>query len=419
MTTMPGSDDAAPAKPPGKPAQRRTGRQAWSTGNARRSAGSVWRYEGHRNVTWRIRYRDATGRRILETLGPEPDWTRRRAEQELRHRLVDVTRDNYTKPRPITFTEYAARWQQDALPARNLKRSTLVDYESVIRVHLLPHFGRTDLEALSHHPDLIDAYTATKLRSGLSPKTVQNHLLILGAMFKQAVRWRLIRHNPVADAAKPRYRPPDLNILTQDEIGQLWHTYHHLIASAASETDAEWWRLAHTLTFTALATAMRRGELLGLRWQDVHLLDNLLHVRQTIVAGRVTTPKSRAGTRTIHLGPRTLDLLAKHYEQSRYHTDPNLVFSHPHLGTPLDPNHLATAYLRPALHAAGITKPFRPYHDLRHTSLTHEAAAGNPHTYIQHKAGHSTSTTTERYIHAAQTAFPGAPHPYEVRLFPP
>ena len=130
-------------------------------------------------------------------------------------------------------------------------------------------------------------------------------------------------------------------------------------------------------------------------------------------------PKSRAGTRTIHLGPRTTALLAKHYEHSRYHTDPNLVFSHPHLGTPLDPNRLATAYLRPALHAAGITKPFRPYHDLRHTSLTHEAAAGNPHTYIQAKAGHSTSTTTERYIHAAQTAFPGAPHRYEVRLFPP
>ena len=51
---------------------------------------------------------------------------------------------------------------------------------------------------------------------------------------------------------------------------------------------------------------------------------------------------------------------------------------------------------------AGITKPFRPFHDLRHTALTHEAAAGNPMAYVQLKAGHSQSAITERYIHAAQ-----------------
>jgi len=39
---------------------------------------------------------------------------------------------------------------------------------------------------------------------------------------------------------------------------------------------------------------------------------------------------------------------------------------------------------------------------LRHTALTHEAAAGNPMAYVQLKAGHSQSAITERYIHAAQ-----------------
>ena len=43
------------------------------------------------------------------------------------------------------------------------------------------------------------------------------------------------------------------------------------------------------------------------------------------------------------------------------------------------------------------------------TALTHEAAAGNPHAYVQAKAGHSQSTITDRYIHAAQVLFPGAP----------
>ena len=54
--------------------------------------GRVWRYEGTRGVTWRIRYRDASGRRIMETLGKEPAWNRKRAQTELRRREVDVER---------------------------------------------------------------------------------------------------------------------------------------------------------------------------------------------------------------------------------------------------------------------------------------------------------------------------------------
>ena len=60
---------------------------------------------------------------------------------------------------------------------------------------------------------------------------------------------------------------------------------------------------------------------------------------------------------------------------------------------------------------------FRPWHDLRHTSLTHEAAAGNPQAYVQLKAGHSQGTITERYIHAAQVLFPGAASRGEERMF--
>ena len=49
--------------------------------------GRVWRYQGPRGVVWRIRYRDASGRRILETLGKEPAWNRKRAQTELRRLL--------------------------------------------------------------------------------------------------------------------------------------------------------------------------------------------------------------------------------------------------------------------------------------------------------------------------------------------
>jgi integrase len=384
--------------------------------------GRVWRYAGTRGVVWRIRYRDPTGKRILETLGKEPEWTRPRAEKELRRRLVDVERDGYRAPEKLTLTEFAERWQTEYLPGRGLKLTTLDNYRQTLNRHLLPSLGHHTLHHLEQHPELIDHYITQKIQSGLAPKTVTNQILVLQVMLKRAVRWRLIRHNPVNDCDRPRLRQPEMNVLTETEIARLWTAYTHLEHAAAENTPIDtanqaWWRLARTITFVALGTAMRRGELLALQWKDVQLLEGHLTVRQALVKGRITTPKSAAGRRLIELGPRTKQLLADHYATTAYDGDDDYVFAHPSKGTPTDPSRLAREHLRPALHTAGITKPFRPFHDLRHTALTHEAAAGNPLTYIQMKAGHSQTQTTERYIHAAQVQFLGAAARAEARMF--
>jgi integrase len=378
--------------------------------------GRVWRYEGPRGVSWRIRYRDANGRRILETLGQEPQWNRKKAETQLRRRLVDVERDHYTAPDKTTFATFTDRWLTDYLPGRDLKLTTTDSYQQTLRRHLLPAFGHLPLTTLEHHPELIDRYITQKIQSGLAPKTVHNHLLLLQTMLKRAVRWHLISHNPVSDADRPRLNQPDLNILTQPEIAQLWAAYNQLVDTAAAGERA-WWRLAQTLTFVALGTALRRGELLALRWRDIQLLDNRLTVRQALVKGRFTTPKSKTSKRTIDLGPHTTQTLAKHWQHTAFKGDDELVFCHPQKGAPIDPARLAREHLRPALHAAAISKPFRPFHDLRHTALTHDAAAGNPLAYIQQRAGHSQTSITERYIHAAQVQFRGAAERAEARMF--
>jgi len=379
--------------------------------------GRVWRYEGPRGVSWRIRYRDASGRRVLETLGQEPAWDRKRAQTELRRRLVDVERDGYKKPERILFADFAQNWLTDYLPGRALKLTTLDGYRQTLNKHLLPHFGHLPLHQLEQQPELIDRYITKKMREGLAPKTVTNHLLLLQVMLKRAVRWRLIKRNPVSDSERPRLHQPELNVLTETEIARLWNAYNQLEHHAPPEEQA-WWQLARTLTFVALGTALRRGELLALRWRDIQLLEGHLHVREALVKGRFTTPKSHSSRRLIELGPQTRQLLADHWQRSTYQADDELVFCHPDKGTPLDPSRLAREHLKPALQLAGITKPFRPFHDLRHTALTHEAAAGNPMSYLQQKAGHSQSAITERYIHAAQINFPGAAARGETRLFP-
>jgi integrase len=378
--------------------------------------GKVWRYEGTRGVVWRIRYRDAAGRRVLETLGKEPVWDGKRAEQELRRRLVDIEREGYVHPEKITLAAFSERWQSEYLPGRGLKETTLSGYEQMLRKHLLPALGRYTLQELERKPELVDRYVTLKIQEGLSPKTVTNQLLCLQVILKRAVRWRLISRNPVFDCDRPRVEQPDLQILSEVEIARLLSAYRELEAEAQEENKV-WWRIARTLTFVCLGTAMRRGELLALRWKDVHLLEGRLQVREALVNGKFTSPKSRSGRRTIDLGPRTLELLQEHWRRSVCQGDEELVFCHPQLGTPLDPSKLTSTYMCPALKRAGITKPFRPFHDLRHTALTHEAAAGNPMSYIQLKAGHSQSAITERYIHAAQVVFPGASEKGERRIY--
>jgi len=237
-------------------------------------------------------------------------------------------------------------------------------------------------------------------------------------MFKVACRWGLVKRNPVTDVERPRVETKEMQVLTEAEIARLLVAYRELEGEASDE-DRPWWRLARHLTVVALGTALRRGELLALRRRDVTLLERRLTVRESLVRGEFQTPKSRKSRRTIELGPRTAAALQEQWQESAYQGDDEIVFGHPLLGTPADPSKLARSYMRPALKRAKIEKPFRAWHDLRHTALTHEAAAGNPQAYVQLKAGHSQGSITERYIHAAQVLFPGAAEKGESRLFGP
>ena len=121
--------------------------------------------------------------------------------------------------------------------------------------------------------------------------------------------------------------------------------------------------------------------------------------------------------RSFELGPVTLAALNEQWQETAYKADGDLVFSHRELGSPLDPSKLSRVYLRPAVAKASIEKRFRVFHDMRHTAITHDAAAGNPQAYVQMKAGHSQGAITERYIHTAAVLSPGAANKTESRLF--
>jgi integrase len=264
-----------------------------------------------------------------------------------------------------------------------LKRSTLMDYESYTRVHLLPAFGALELEAITI--ELIEDFIATKRQEGKAVKSILNYLGLLHAMFAFAVRRGWCNRNPVAPVEKPRnLRNLDIRFLEVDELDALL---------TATPTD-ERGRTERVLYLTAAMTGLRRGELLALRWQDIDWEAGVVRVRRNYTRGRFGTPKSRRSSRAVPLALRVREELQQHYERTRFEAPADLVFPHPELGVVLDP-----AKVRKRFQAAARRAGLRPvrFHDLRHTFGTRMAAAGAPLRWIQEWMGHSDYRTTSLY----------------------
>jgi integrase len=379
------------------------------------SGAAVIRYEGPRGVSWRIKFMDADGRQVKETLGREPEWDRRKAERTLGARLADVEK-GMRKPKRRTFNDLADEFEQVGLGARPRKKSTVIDYKATLRNHLRPSFGTLDLERLSRSPEAFERYAADKIGGGLSPKTVKNHLVLAGPLFRTARRWRWVSENPLDLVETPAMPDAETETIDAATIADLIAAYRELEADPPDDTEAAWFAVARRMTVVALSTGLRRGERLGLRWQDVDFLERRVSVRQQYVRNEITTPKSRAGRRAVPLGPVAARALEEQYQATRYREDDCIVFSHPALGTPLDASKLGR-HARIAMRKAGVPDSFRPWHGLRHTALTETAAAGVPGMFVQAKAGHAHGSTTERYLHAHRTTYPDAAELAEARLF--
>lgn len=68
----------------------------------------------------------------------------------------------------------------------------------------------------------------------------------------------------------------------------------------------------YALFYTDIFTGMRRGELLGLKWEDIDWINRKIHVRRTLYKGSFQTPKSKYSKRDIDMGPRLTDVLKNH-----------------------------------------------------------------------------------------------------------
>jgi integrase len=228
------------------------------------------------------------------------------AERELTRLLHEINIGAYVEPSRMSLSDYLDRWLEHyARPSVSAK--TFERYEEIIRLHLKPALGYHPLS--KPQPLHIARYYAEALVSGrkdggggLSARSVLHHHRVLHSALRQAVKWLLLSRNPADAVDPPRPRLREMRALDEFATAKLLR--------AASES-----RLSLPVLL-AVTTGLRRGEILGLRWQDVALEDNSLAVRQSLEQTRsrlaLKQPKTAQGRRVIALPSLATEALRQH-----------------------------------------------------------------------------------------------------------
>jgi integrase len=273
--------------------------------------------------------------------------------------------------------------------------------EKAIVGSLERHLGTETKLAKLANIHSINQYQTARLREGLSPKTVNNEVLALGSILREAGLW-----HRVSEQYKPlRVRKSEIGqALDRDERIRLLQ-----VAGLASPTA-----VAPYAAVLAFATGMRRREIQQLRIGSIHLDEN----KPFLYVSRCTT-KTNAGARYVALDTMARWALGRLLARAKllgateaeHYLLPTLLDRHTKPGDPLrgqsgyDPLHAQSSWEAEwnALRKAAKIQ-HRRFHDLRHTYISRAAEAGVPLQVIQGQVGHISAQMTQHYTHISTTA---------------
>lgn len=191
-----------------------------------------------------------------------------------------------------------------------LRPTTYSSYASVVRLHVVPYIGRIRLGKLQAED--LDGLYLDLLRKGnrrgrstggLDPTSVRYVHRIINKALTDALRKGIIGRNVAALADPPRRE----SMGTKSKI-QVWDA-----ADLRRFLDATAGHRHHDLLLVAAKTGMRRGEVMGLRWNDVDFENSTLSIRSAVVQVgwkiHISDVKTSSGRRTIDIDPRTIEVL--------------------------------------------------------------------------------------------------------------
>jgi integrase len=344
--------------------------------------------------SWELKYdigRDPiTGRRRVRYKTVR--GAKRDAQRELRELLGAVDRGMVADAGKTTTGQWLEQWLAEC--KHTVAPKTWQERAAYVRLHLAPALGTIPLARLAAVQ--IQAYYSKALSSGrldgkggLAPQTVRHHDRTLHTALERARKLRLIATNPVNDVEPPRVERARMITLRPDEQAA--------ILAAAQGTAL------YVPVLLALATGLRRGELLGLAWTNTDLDAGLAHVVQVVEETKAGVrikpqPKTTNGRRTVTLPQAAIEALRQH-KAAQAEECLRLGLAKPDLLFPRwarSPAVFSTAFTRMASRIgikAGV-------HALRHTHITDLLAAGMHPKVVSERAGHSSvAFTLQRYAH--------------------
>ena len=369
------------------------------------------------------------------------------AEAFLHKTIENLSQGTYVEPSKLTLGEYLRKMWLPSLEAGVIRRTTLVSYRVHVENHLTPRLGTTTLQNLNRQ--VIGAHYAWLAKEGrtprrkpkeekpaevkldangnpkrprktrsdkkvkpvpvvntaLSPTTVRRVHATLHRALRDAVRDNLLPRNPADNVEFPK-------AVRQDPKLAAWDSDQLEAFLESTEGD----RLRPLWTLYA-NTGCRRGELLGLTWDNVDLKAGTIEICRALVPVGYTVvvsePKTDAGYRTIKIPAWVGAVLKRHKADQRAeqmaHRDVwgkdrpaevdglNLVFTN-EVGRELHPDRVSKLF------EAAVTKSKQPkisLHGLRHTHGTIMCnELGVPVAVVSKRLGHSkTSMTYDFYVH--------------------
>ena len=353
--------------------------------------------KGEEREAWIVDYTDQRGERHIETFDRKKDADARHAEV-----TVDVQKGVHIAPgKTPTLREAGESWIT-ASEANGLERTTLDQYRQHLNYHLEPFIGALKLADIT--PPVVRKLEGDLLEAGRSKAMVRKVLVSLGSILADAQEQGLAARNAVRELRHNRRRGKErhaekrekgklkvgVDIPSPDEIKAI-------LAHAKGR-----WR---PFLVTAAFTGLRASELRGLRWCDVDLKANELHVRQRADRYRqIGKPKSHASERTVPLPPSVTNILREWKLESAYKKPEDFVFPNGKGGGEFH-QHIIERGLKPTQVAAGVVKKdgtakYTGLHALRHfyaswcINRTKDGGLGLPPKNVQERLGHATITMT-------------------------
>jgi integrase len=322
--------------------------------------------------------------------------TRQEAKEKLKEAMDKANRGLLVNAQKTTVAEYFEHWL--SVKRMAIKASTYEIYDVNVQAHIVPELGTIQLQKLSRPriQQFVSKLRDRRREDGrpMQPRSIRYIVALLKQALEDAVKWQMLSSNPCTGVVLPRMEEAEMKVLDSDQAQALLRFV---------QGD----RLEGIISL-ALATGMRQGELLGLKWSDIDFEQKTLTVQRTVYqlkgeTAKESSPKTKGSRRTIRVASFAMEALKRHRQKQleirlqagQQWQNKDLVFCRAD-GTHTPAGSLQYQFHR-LLERAGL--PDIRFHDLRHSCATLLLKMGVDVKVIQSILGHTSLTMTMRYLH--------------------